>query len=102
MKRFAALFLMIFMIFFIAGGLSDASDNVILEAVIHLDGMELIRFQPDSYEMTENGLIIVRIEGISYITSPSNVVIIEYDLDAMGHYDALPDGNETYIITGKR
>lgn len=49
MKKFLAVFLIIFLLAACAGSKSDSEPQIILEAVIHLDGMELIRLEIDSY-----------------------------------------------------
>ena len=103
MKKFLAVFLIIFLLAACAGGKSDSEPEIFLEAVIHLDGMELIRLEIDSYEMLDNGFVIIHSGGISYITSPNNVVIIEYNLDLIEILDIvteLPE-DESFQITGK-
>ena len=104
MKKFFAVFLVIFLLAACAGSKSDSDPEIFLEAVIHLDGMELIRLEIDSYEMLDNGFIIIHSGGVSYITSPNNVVIIEYNLTLMEMLDVgypEPYEQNEFSITGR-
>lgn len=53
--------------------------------------------------MLDNGFVIIHAGGVSYITSPSNVVIIEYNLDLMEILDTVPEyyEEEQFQITGR-
>ena len=102
MKRFFAVFMVIFLLACCAGSKSDSYDCILREVVIHLDGMELIRIDFEDYEILEGGLVRINDGGVSYITSPNNIVIFEYDLNQLEEIEIHDNDLEEFMITGMR